>query len=155
MTTRQRARMRAALTAVASLTFGLAVAGQPTRADRPVAAHAFMPYLPAACSQRVFDRLFFGLGGADGAVSDAAWSRFLAGVMTPRFPDGLTVIEAHGQWRAQEADGITIERTRVVEIAHDDSPQFDRVINEAVAIYKHRYRQRAVMRTRARVEVCF
>jgi hypothetical protein len=147
--------MQAALTAVASLTVGLAVAGQPTPADHPAGPHALTPRLPAAvCTQRVYDRLFFGLGSADGAVSDAAWSRFLAGIVTPRFPDGLTVIEAHGQWRAPDGDDITIERSRVVEIAHDDSPAIDRAIDEAIAVYKHRHRQRAVMRTRASVEVC-
>ena len=143
--------MRAVLTTAASLTFGLAVAGQPTPADHP---HAPVPPLAAVCTQRVYDRLFFGLGSSDGAVSDAEWSRFLAGVITPRFPDGLTVIEAHGQWRAHGADGITVERSRVVEIAHDDSSAVDRSVDEAIAIYKHRHRQRAVMRTRARVEVC-
>jgi hypothetical protein len=47
-----------------------------------------------------------------------------------------------------------VERSRVVEIAHDDSPEMDQAIGEVVAIYKHRHRQRSVMRTRARVEVC-
>src|SRR5260370_450493 len=32
-------------------------------------------------------------------VSEAAWSRFLAREITPRFPDGLTVLDAAGQWR--------------------------------------------------------
>jgi ABC-type amino acid transport substrate-binding protein len=32
-------------------------------------------------------------------VRDADWEAFLAAEVTPRFPDGLTVIEAAGQWR--------------------------------------------------------
>src|SRR5258705_1383008 len=32
-------------------------------------------------------------------VGEAAWSRFLAREITPRFPDGLTVLDAAGQWR--------------------------------------------------------
>jgi hypothetical protein len=146
--------MRAALTAIVSLTVGLAVGGQPTPADHRVPVHASALRPAPACTERVYDRLFFGLGTSEGAVSDAAWSHFLAAVMTPRFPDGLTVIDAHGQWRAPRTDEITIERSRVVEIAHDDSPEIDHGIDEAIAIYKHRHRQRAVMRTRARVEVC-
>src|SRR5258707_8051902 len=31
-------------------------------------------------------------------VGEAAWSRFLAREITPRFPDGLTVLDAAGQW---------------------------------------------------------
>lgn len=32
-------------------------------------------------------------------VSDEDWRAFLAAEVTPRFPDGLTVIDAAGQWR--------------------------------------------------------
>jgi hypothetical protein len=156
--------IRAALTVVTSMTLGLAVAGQPGLIDRPGGVHVLerrasntrVPHLSAraTCTQRVYDRLFFGLGTSDGAVSGAAWSRFLTDVVTARFPDGLTVIDAHGQWRAPGVDDVTIERSRVVEIAHDDSPEMDRSVDEVIALYKHRYRQHAVMRTRARVEVC-
>lgn len=47
----------------------------------------------------VADRLFLGRqipGG--GMVSDADWTAFLAEVVTPRFPEGLTVWRAEGQW---------------------------------------------------------
>jgi hypothetical protein len=109
----------------------------------------------ASCAERVYDRLFFGLGTSDGSVSEAAWARFLTEIVTPRFPSGLTVVEANGQWREHGQRDVTVERSRVVEIAHDDSPETDRHIGEVVAIYKHRHRQRSVMLTRARVEVCF
>ena len=33
---------------------------------------------------------------------DAAWDAFLADTVTPRFPDGLTVLDARGQWRDSE-----------------------------------------------------
>ena len=158
--------IRAALTAVASLTFGLSAAVQPARADRPPGvaqlaerrvtnAMTLHPGAAPRCAQRVYDRMFFGLGTADGNVPEEAWSRFLADVVTPRLPDGLTVIEAHGQWRAPGAQAITVERSRVVEIAHDGTPEIDRVIDDVIAIYRRRHDQRAVMRTRARVDVCF
>ena len=99
--------------------------------------------------------LFFGLGTSDGIVSETAWARFLTEAVTPRFPDGLTVMEANGQWRGLGQRDVTVERARVVEIAHDDSPETDRRIGEVVSIYKHQHRQRSVMLTRARVEVCF
>src|SRR5262249_27399903 len=34
-------------------------------------------------------------------VSEAAWARFLDREISPRFPDGLTVVDAAGQWRDQ------------------------------------------------------
>ncbi|MEX2248301.1 MAG: DUF3574 domain-containing protein, partial [Parvibaculum sp.] len=44
--------------------------------------------------------LYFGLDRGDGGtVSERDWRRFLAEVVTPRFPGGLTVIDAYGQWR--------------------------------------------------------
>jgi hypothetical protein len=153
------------LSGVVSVAFGLAAIVPPMRATQPERAPVLDDLGEAAvrqgadaavsCEERVFDRLFFGLGTADGMVSGGAWSRFLADVVAPRFPDGLTVIDAHGRWRAPGADDIITERSRVVEIAHEDTPEMDRRIEEVIAIYKHRQRQRAVMRTRARVEVCF
>ena len=44
--------------------------------------------------------LFMGRSGDAGeVVDDAAWDAFLGETVTPRFPDGLTVLDAHGQWR--------------------------------------------------------
>ena len=45
-------------------------------------------------------RMFFGRGSGEvERVSDTDWERFLAEVLTPRFPDGLTVMDGAGQWR--------------------------------------------------------
>ena len=130
------------VTIIAVFALGLALIG-----------HA--PGTMTSCQDRMYDRLFFGLGTADGRVSHADWERFLSEVVTPRFPDGLTVVEANGQWRAAGEQGVTVERSRVVEIAHDDSSEVDRRLGEVVAIYKQRHRQRSVMLTRARMQVCW
>ena len=55
----------------------------------------------AAQKPMVVIDLMFGrnIGGRLG-VTEARWSRFLADEITPRFPDGLTVVDASGQWRA-------------------------------------------------------
>jgi Protein of unknown function (DUF3574) len=155
----------AALVGTAAFALGLALAGRPVfafldlqRASNDTSAAAPAERTPggmAGCADRVYDRLFFGLGTPEGSVSTSEWRRFLAEVVTPRFPGGLTVVEANGQWRALGERQVTVERSRVVEIAHDDTPEFDRWLSEVVAVYKHRYRQRSVMLTRARVEVCW
>ena len=50
-------------------------------------------------------------------VTERAWSMFLDSEVTPRFADGLTVFDAHGQWRS--GDGrIYREATRVLLILY-------------------------------------
>src|SRR3954465_12817319 len=53
----------------------------------------------AVFGDTVADRLYFGRsipGG--GGVPDDDWTAFLRDVVTPRFPSGLSVWRADGQW---------------------------------------------------------
>ena len=43
--------------------------------------------------------LYFGLSRPAGTISERQWQAFLRDEVTPRFPDGLTVWEASGQWK--------------------------------------------------------
>ncbi|PYQ26373.1 MAG: DUF3574 domain-containing protein [Acidobacteria bacterium] len=92
------------------------------------------------------DRLFCGRtipGG--GVVSDEEWSSFVADFVTPRYPQGLTIWRAEGQWR--EKDGtLAHEPVMVIEILHPLSLEHDRTINEIAAEYKRRFHQEAVLR---------
>ncbi len=106
------------------------------------------------CDRQVQARLFFGLRGSAGFVSEGEWALFLAETVTPRFPDGLTVFQANGQWRGR-GSRLEQEPARVVEIVHDDSPDTRSRIDEIVTIYKARHQQQSVMVTRARIDVCF
>ena len=103
----------------------------------------------------VADRLFFGRsipGG--GLVSDSAWSAFMAEVVTPRFPDGLTVWRADGQWL--EAGGVLArESSMVVEVAHPASEAADASLRAIAEEYKRRFRQEAVMRVTTPVRMRF
>jgi hypothetical protein len=106
------------------------------------------------CARQVQARLFFGLRGSAGIVSEAEWALFLAETVTPRFPDGLTVFQATGHWRGR-GSRLQQEPARVVEIVHDDSPDTRSRLDEIVTIYKARHQQQSVMVTRARIDVCF
>jgi hypothetical protein len=103
----------------------------------------------------VADRLFLGRqvpGG--GAVSDAEWTAFLAEVVTPRFPEGLTVWRAEGQW--QDERGVTVrEPVMVLEVLHPSSAGADAAIVQIAEEYRRRFRQEAVLRVteEARVRV--
>lgn len=92
------------------------------------------------------DRLFCGLsipGG--GEVTETEWRAFVADEVTPRFPDGLTIWRAEGQWRG--ADGVIVrEPTLIIEILHDHDVRIDRRIVEIAEAYKTRFRQESVLR---------
>ena len=77
-------------------------------------------------------------------VGEAAWSRFLAREITPRFPDGLTVLDAAGQWRDPVGGRVVREPGKIVIIvAAEEAPVRERIA-AIVAAYKQRFRQRSV-----------
>jgi hypothetical protein len=71
------------------------------------------------------ERLYFGRNIGDTAiVSDSAWSGFVRDVLTPAFPEGATVWDAAGQWRAPNGQ-LVRERSFVVELLHLVSPDVE------------------------------
>ena len=113
------------------------------------------PPAPPAAEAWVADRLYFGRSIPDGGtVSDTAWAAFLAEVVTPRFPDGLTVLRGEGQWR-DSAGAIIQEASFVLELYHPASAGAHAALEEIAAEYKRRFRQESVMRVRAPADVRF
>jgi hypothetical protein len=89
--------------------------------------------------------LLFGrnIEGRQG-VTDKAWARFLADEITPRFPDGLTVYDAAGQYRESPAAKIVRERSKIVMILVEAGDAAMQRIDEIVGAYKKRFRQKSV-----------
>lgn len=137
------------LTAILLLTCAVAACAPSVRPHPATSAG------PAAAPSEtwVSDRLYLGraMPGGD-TVSEAAWASFLREVVTPRFPDGLTVVRAEGQWR--DASGTIIrEPGFILEIHHPPSAAADAAVGEIAAEYRRRFRQESVMRVRASAEV--
>jgi hypothetical protein len=102
----------------------------------------------------VHDLLYFGTAKPNGVVSAEEWSAFLGSVVTPRFPQGLSVWQASGQW--QSADGsLTRENSYVLNLDHPESAAADKAIGEIVAEYKTRFRQESVLRVKSYACVSF
>ena len=104
------------------------------------------PLADPAGAVTISDRLFLGRdipGG--GTVSDADWAAFLEDVVTPRFPQGLTVWRADGQWR-DDAGRTVREPVLVVEVLHPPGAEHDRAVSEIADEYRRRFRQEAVLR---------
>lgn len=128
------------LAAAACANSGVMVGGPGMQVGIPMRRAAVM-------GDTVADRLYFGrdIPGGGGTVSDSAWSAFLREVVTPRFPTGLTVYRAEGQWR--EDDGrIVSEPSFVLEVIHPSNPAIEAALRDIAEDYKRRFRQEAVMR---------
>ena len=56
-------------------------------------------------------------------MSETAWARFVDREITPRFPDGFSVIDARGQWRDPDRNRIMREPSKLVQIVLTTSPR--------------------------------
>jgi hypothetical protein len=90
--------------------------------------------------------LFFGRNIGDRlGVSDADFAEFLAREITPRFPDGLTVVDARGQWRDGERGRIVREPSKLVVLIFRDDAAKRENLSTIVEAYKNRFRQQSVL----------
>jgi Protein of unknown function (DUF3574) len=124
--------MSGRLPAVAILLTLISSAGAQT------SCHA--PQQPRQVAQLLFGR---NIGDRLG-VSAAQWARFVDREISPRFPDGLTVLDAAGEWRDSARKTIVHEPSKVVEIVlpgKDDDGERLGAIAEA---YKKRFHQQSV-----------
>jgi uncharacterized protein DUF3574 len=90
--------------------------------------------------------LYFGRdkpGG--GEVTEAEWGAFLAEVVTSRFPDGLSVFDSSGQFRAPNGR-IVRERSKRLAVIVFDAPAHKAKVIEIVEAYKQRFGQYSVFR---------
>lgn len=101
-------------------------------------------------------RLFMGRGaGGVEVVSDDDWEAFLADTITPRFPDGLSVMDVAGQGSTSDGS-VERERTKLLLILAplDDDTALNRM-NEIGAEYKQRFSQNSVLRVVTEACVAF
>jgi len=101
------------------------------------------------------ERLYFGRNIGDSAtVGDSAWHAFVRETVTPAFPEGATVWEAAGQWRAP--DGTLVrERSFVVELLHLVTPDVEGRVQQVTDDYKRRFAQQSVLRMVTNVRASF
>ncbi len=95
-------------------------------------------------SQHVAELIFGRSIGGRVAVSDEQWMLFLDTEITPRFPDGLTVFEAAGQWWDQNNKRITREPSKIVLIVLPGKTEDIPRLNEIAEAYKRSFGQQSV-----------
>jgi hypothetical protein len=90
-------------------------------------------------------QLLFGRNIGDRiAVSETQWGRFVDREISPRFPEGLTVLDAKGAWRDTARKTIVHEPSKVVEIVLPGKPDDVEQLNQIAQAYKTRFRQQSV-----------
>lgn len=101
---------------------------------------------PASAKAMSRLELVFGTARRDGPpVGDEDWRAFLDAEITPRFPSGLSVLEANGQWRGDDGT-LTRERSRMVLIWYEPTGKSSEAVEAIRAAYKTRFDQDSVLR---------
>jgi Protein of unknown function (DUF3574) len=104
---------------------------------------------PGLADAEAFARseLFFGLSRPGGVVTEQDFKGFVDAYVTPRFPEGLTLISGVGQFR--DASGTTIvEGSKLLILLY---PRRDRdadgKIEQIRSDYKRAFQQQSVLRS--------
>ena len=132
---------RLLLTAVACLMLGAGTLA----AYRAALPEAGLSSCRRGAAEMARMELVFGSARKSGAaVGDVEWHSFLDSEVTPRFPDGLTVLTGFGQWRTGER--VRKEASRVLVIWAPRRPDNDALVEAIREAYKARFEQESVLR---------
>ncbi len=127
-------------------------AAHPPRGD--TAAAARLPdarMMRAACPGNdakplARTELFFGLARSDGTMIPAdEFQRFIDQEVTPRFPEGSTLLGGDGQYRNTHG-AILRENAKVLILLYPHGADHNRKIEAARAAYVHAFAQESVLR---------
>jgi hypothetical protein len=108
-------------------------------------AQTATPSCHGAQQPKMVAELMFGRDIGHGVgVSEAEWQRFVARELVSRFPDGLTIIDAIGQWRDRDSGKIVHEPSKHVEIVLPGNKDDDARLDAVVTAYKRTFHQHSV-----------
>jgi adenosylhomocysteine nucleosidase len=96
--------------------------------------------------------LYFGQTYNGKTVTETQWQQFLSSYVTPKFPDGLTVINGYGQWYSDKQKSIIREKSKVVIIIHQGDPSFEASIQYIIGNYCRQFNQESVLRVDSKPE---
>jgi len=122
------------------------------RWQAPVGAQGFSAVMEcgATSAAQVRTTLYFGMARPKGSVSELEWQIFLRDEVTKRFPDGLTVWGAEGQWRTP-AGSIDHEQAKVLLLVHTDTAAARQLVQGVIEAYRKAFEQESVLWESARV----
>ena len=103
-------------------------------------------------------KLYFGLGPVDHpgqGVSETDWRGFLDREVTPRFPDGLSVLDVYGQWQGKNQTAPERLRSKMLIIDYPDTAENRAKIEAIRAAWKQKTGDQSVMRVTEPADVSF
>jgi hypothetical protein len=110
-----------------------------------VGAQTGIPSCHGTQQPKMVAELMFGRDIGHGVgVSEPEWQRFVTRELVSRFPDGLTIIDAVGQWRDRDSGRIVHEASKHVEIVLPGNKDDDARLDAVVAAYKQAFHQHSV-----------
>src|SRR5262245_59331504 len=143
--------MRTLMAASLALIFaaGFAAGG---RWQAPVRAQGFTVTIDCGVSSaaQIRTTLYFGLSRPKGSISELEWQIFLRDEVTKRFPDGLTVRQAEGQW-LPPAGSIDHEQSKVLLLVHGDTAAARQSVQAVIQAYRKAFDQQSVLWESSRV----
>jgi hypothetical protein len=108
-------------------------------------AQTATPPCHGAQQPKMVAELMFGRDiGRGVGVSEPEWQRFVARELVSRFPDGLTIIDAIGQWRDRDSGRVVREPSKHVEIVLPGNKDDDAHLDAVAAAYKRTFHQHSV-----------
>lgn len=112
---------------------------------------------PGATQGWVRTELYFGLGleGRPGGVDEAGWRQFLDAEVTPRFPDGLSVVDVYGQWQGKDQAAPERLRSKLIVLLYPDSPAHRAAVDAIRVAWKTKTGDQSVLRVTQPAEVSF
>ena len=99
--------------------------------------------------------LYLGRTMNGAPISDQSWKTFVESDVTPRFPDGFTMLHGQGAWRRQGTEETGYETSTLLIILHPDTVQDRRKITEVAEAWRSTFNQEAVLKARGNVCVEF
>src|SRR4051812_18343165 len=125
-------------------TTALAAALLALSACAPLSPQTTAPSCTARLRPALEIDLYFGLVAKGREISEAEWAAFLREEVTPRFPDGLSVIDVAGQYRIPSGR-ITHERSKLLVVIVLDAPAHLVKVQAIIDAYKSQFNQLSVL----------
>ncbi|WP_394829134.1 DUF3574 domain-containing protein [Pendulispora albinea] len=109
---------------------------------------------PQGSVPMVSTQLVFGLDRKGTPIPEAQFAGFVDAQITPRFPDGFSVIDVKGQYQMSTGQ-IIKEPSKMLIVYHNGSRGTSQKLEELRTNYKQQFEQESVLRTDEIICVAF